>query len=83
MFYHQQETSVLLSLPKELLLFRLLFRHDKLVDREAGFLPQLQREGLMLLRELEEETLGLNKLDCQREQVDNDEFLFSNLYKTS
>ena len=78
MFYHQQETLVLLSLPKELLLFRLLFRHDKLVDREAGFQPQNQQEEL--LQELEEEMLGLNKLDCQREQVDNDEFLFSNLY---
>ena len=78
-FCHQQETSALLCLLKELLLFRQLFRRDKLVDREAEFQRQhQQQEELMLHRgQEEEEMLGLNKLSCQREQVDdNDEILF-------
>ena len=44
------------------------------------FQPRHQQEELMLLRGQEEEMLGLNKLDCQREQVDSDEILISNFY---
>ena len=77
MFCHQLETSALLYLLKELLLFRQLYRRDKLLDRELEFQRQhQQQEELMLHRgqEGEEEMLGLNKLSCQREQVDdNDE----------